>query len=195
VLGLIISRVIRPTSKLSTLASWADSTLGVDLDVAGASTDEVYAAMDWLADRQEAIEKKLAAKHLGPEVNPSRMALFDLTSSWVPASSMRRLTSSRMGSINGTSRARFPLVLATTRDPSAQIAPAVCQLLRLRRASVPSSTETCYVIGSDIWVYPKMLNPKDAQGFAPLACAAPPTCGTLSLRSKGMSCCSCIPST
>src|SRR6516165_9392309 len=82
-LGLIISRVIRPTSKLSTLGWWSDSTLGPDLDVAGASTDEIYAAMDWLADQQEAIETKLAAKHLGPAVNPSRMALFDLTSSWV----------------------------------------------------------------------------------------------------------------
>jgi Transposase DDE domain len=82
-LGLIISRVIRPKSKLSTLGWWSDSTLGVDLDVADASTDEIYAAMDWLADRQEAIEKKLSAKHLGPVVNPSRMALFDLTSSWV----------------------------------------------------------------------------------------------------------------
>ena len=83
VLGLIISRVIRPASKLSTLSRWADCTLGPDLDVAGASTDEVYAAMDWLADRQDAIEKKLAAKHLGPAANPSRIALFDLTSSWV----------------------------------------------------------------------------------------------------------------
>ena len=83
VLGLIISRVIRPASKLSTLSRWSDTTLGGDLGVAGASTDEVYAAMDWLLDRQDAIEKKLAAKHLGPEANPSRMAMFDLTSSWV----------------------------------------------------------------------------------------------------------------
>jgi hypothetical protein len=83
VLGLIISRVIRPASKLSTLSRWSDITLGGDLGVAGASTDEVYAAMDWLLDRQDAIEKKLAAKHLGPEENPSRMAMFDLTSSWV----------------------------------------------------------------------------------------------------------------
>ena len=82
-MGLIISRVIRPASKLSTLSRWADCTLGPDLGVAGASTDEVYAAMDWLADRQDAIEKKLAAQHLGPATNPSRMALFDLTSSWV----------------------------------------------------------------------------------------------------------------
>jgi Transposase DDE domain len=83
VLALIISRVIRPASKLSTLSRWGDCTLGVDLNVAGASTDEIYAAMDWLAGRQDAIERKLAAKHLAPEVNPSRMALFDLTSSWV----------------------------------------------------------------------------------------------------------------
>jgi hypothetical protein len=82
-LGLIISRVVRPGSKLSTLAWWPDTTLGADLGVAGASTDEVYAAMDWLAGRQEAIEKKLAAKHLGADVNPGRMALFDLTSAWV----------------------------------------------------------------------------------------------------------------
>jgi hypothetical protein len=82
-LGLIIARVVRPTSKLSTLGWWSDCTLGEDLDVAGASTDEIYAAMDWLVERQDRIETKLAAKHLGPEVNPGRMALFDLTSSWV----------------------------------------------------------------------------------------------------------------
>jgi hypothetical protein len=83
VLGLIISRVIHPASKLSTLSRWADCTLGSDLQIAGASTDEVYAAMDWLLARQDAIETKLAAKHLGPQANPGRMALFDLTSSWV----------------------------------------------------------------------------------------------------------------
>jgi hypothetical protein len=82
-LALVISRVIRPGSKLSTLAWWSDTTLGVDLGVADASTDEIYAAMDWLAGRQDAIERKLAAKHLAPEVNPARMALFDLTSAWV----------------------------------------------------------------------------------------------------------------
>ncbi|WP_369737806.1 IS1634 family transposase [Mycobacterium servetii] len=83
VLALIVSRVIRPGSKLSTLAWWPDTTLATDLGVAGASTDEIYAAMDWLAGRQGAIEKKLAAKHLAPQVNPGRMALFDLTSAWV----------------------------------------------------------------------------------------------------------------
>ena len=82
-LALVISRVVAPASKLSTLTWWDDTTLGGDLGVAGASTDDVYAAMDWLAHRQEAIEAELAARHLAPEPNPSRMALFDLSSSWL----------------------------------------------------------------------------------------------------------------
>ena len=83
VVALIVSRVVRPGSKRSTLAWWPDVTLGTDLGVADASSDEVYAAMDWLVDRQDSIEKQLAARHLDPSVNPARMALFDLTSSWV----------------------------------------------------------------------------------------------------------------
>src|SRR5712691_4020335 len=82
-LALVISRVTAPASKLSTLTWWADTTLGGDLGVAAASTDQVYAAMDWLAARQDAIEAKLAARHLAPEANPARMALFDLSSSWM----------------------------------------------------------------------------------------------------------------
>jgi hypothetical protein len=82
-LALIISRVVRPGSKLSTLTWWADVTLGADLGVAGASTDDLYAAMDWLASRQDAIEAGLARRHLAPAANPARMALFDLSSSWL----------------------------------------------------------------------------------------------------------------
>jgi hypothetical protein len=82
-LALVISRVTAPASKLSTLTWWADTTLGADLGVAAASTDAIYAAMDWLEGRQDAIEAKLAARHLGPEPNPGRMALFDLSSSWL----------------------------------------------------------------------------------------------------------------
>src|SRR5438034_1081777 len=85
-MALIISRVVRPGSKLSTLTWWGDTTLGADLGVAGASTDDIYAAMDWLEDRQDAIEAELARRHLGPEANPARMALFDLSSSWLEGS-------------------------------------------------------------------------------------------------------------
>jgi hypothetical protein len=81
--ALIISRVVAPASKLSTLAWWPDVSLGADLDVADASTDDIYAAMDWLEHRQEGIEAELATRHLAPEANPARMALFDLSSSWL----------------------------------------------------------------------------------------------------------------
>jgi len=82
-LALVISRVVRPGSKLSTACWWDDTTLGADLGVAGASTDDIYAAMDWLAGRQDAIEAGLAVRHLAPAANPARMALFDLSSSWL----------------------------------------------------------------------------------------------------------------
>ncbi len=85
-LALIISRVVKPGSKLSTLTWWADTTLGADLGVTEASTDDIYAAMDWLASRQDAIEAGLAARHLAPGANPARMALFDLSSSWLEGS-------------------------------------------------------------------------------------------------------------
>jgi len=80
--ALVASRVARPASKLSTIGWWDDTTLGPDLGVAGASTDEVYAAMDWLLARQDDIEGQLARRHLAQ----GGMALFDLSSSWVEGS-------------------------------------------------------------------------------------------------------------
>jgi len=80
--ALVVSRVARPASKLSTIGWWDDVTLGADLGVSGASTDEVYAAMDWLAARQDDIEGQLARRHL----RDGGMALFDLSSSWVEGS-------------------------------------------------------------------------------------------------------------
>jgi len=80
--ALVVSRVLRPASKLSTISWWDDVTLGTDLGVAGASADDAYAAMDWLAARQDAIEKELARRHL----REGGIAMFDLSSSWVEGS-------------------------------------------------------------------------------------------------------------
>ena len=82
-LALIISRVVAPASKLSTLTWWDDTTLGADLGTATVSAGRIYAAMDWLEHRQDVIEARLAARHLAPAANPARMALFDLSSSWM----------------------------------------------------------------------------------------------------------------
>ena len=82
--ALIVSRAVRPRPKLSTARWWqdGDTTLAPDLGVAAASTDEIYAAMDWLVTRQREIENKLAARHLAP----GGIAMFDLSSSWVEGS-------------------------------------------------------------------------------------------------------------
>jgi hypothetical protein len=82
--ALILSRAVRPKPKLATARWWAggDTTLGADLGVADASTDEIYAAMDWLTARQRQIETKLAARHLAD----GGIAMFDLSSSWVDGS-------------------------------------------------------------------------------------------------------------
>jgi hypothetical protein len=77
--GLIIARAVASASKLATTRWWTDTTLGADLGICDATTDEVYAAMDWLVSRQDAIEKKLAARHL----ERGGLALFDLSSAWL----------------------------------------------------------------------------------------------------------------
>jgi hypothetical protein len=80
--ALVVARVCRPGSKLATTRWWADTTLAADLDVADASTDEVYEAMDWLGDRQDDIEAALARRHLAP----GGLVLYDLSSSWMEGS-------------------------------------------------------------------------------------------------------------
>jgi len=72
---------VRPKSKLSTVRWWAagDTTLAADLGLADCTTDDVYAAMDWLLARKEQIEKKLARRHLPA----GGTAMYDLSSSWM----------------------------------------------------------------------------------------------------------------
>lgn len=81
--ALILARVVHPRPKLATTKWWGDTTLVADLGLESVSTDEVYAAMDWLGDRQGTIENALAKRHLAEAANPSRLAYFDLSSSWV----------------------------------------------------------------------------------------------------------------
>ena len=79
VVAMVAGRIIAPeASKLGMVSAWADTTLADDLGVADADEDELYAAMDWLIERQGAIEKRLAKRHL----KSGGLVLFDLTSSW-----------------------------------------------------------------------------------------------------------------
>ena len=57
VLGMIAARVLSPASKLEATRSWQTTSLPEQLGVGDADEDELYEAMDWLLERQPAIEK------------------------------------------------------------------------------------------------------------------------------------------
>ena len=77
-LAMICQRVISAGSKLETTRLLGQSTLASELGVEGADEDELYAAMDWLCERQERIEDRLAARHL----EGATLVLYDLSSSY-----------------------------------------------------------------------------------------------------------------
>jgi hypothetical protein len=77
-LAMICQRVIAPASKLATARALGQSTLASELGVEGASEDELYAALDWLLERQERIEDRLAARHLAD----GELVLYDVSSSY-----------------------------------------------------------------------------------------------------------------
>jgi len=77
VLAMVAQRVLRPDSKLATVARFADTTLAADFGVQDANEDDLYAAMDWVLTRQPFIEKKLAQRHL----SAGGRVFYDLSSS------------------------------------------------------------------------------------------------------------------
>jgi len=79
VVAMICQRLIGPGSKLSVTRLLATSTLADELDLGEVSEAELLAAMDWLYDRQERIEKALARRHLAKD----GFVLYDLSSSYV----------------------------------------------------------------------------------------------------------------
>jgi len=78
VIAMIAERLLFPSSKLAHTRHWHCTTLAQELDIVDATEDHLYDAMDWLLLRQQAIEKKLARRHLGE----GAMVLYDVTSSY-----------------------------------------------------------------------------------------------------------------
>jgi Transposase DDE domain len=77
-MAMIVGRVICPGSKLGTVRTLGQSTLASELGVQGADEDDLYEAMDWLLERQAAIEDRLATRHLVD----GEMVLYDVSSSY-----------------------------------------------------------------------------------------------------------------
>jgi len=78
VVAMVAARILEPQSKLATSRSWATTTLSDMLGIGDADEGELYEAMDWLLQRQQDIENKLADRHF----QEGGMALYDLTSSY-----------------------------------------------------------------------------------------------------------------
>src|SRR3974377_474241 len=78
VCALVAARILAPHTKLATTRWWHTTTLAEEFSVTQADEDDPYAAMDWLVGRQRAIEKKLAARHLGE----GSLVLYDVSSSY-----------------------------------------------------------------------------------------------------------------
>lgn len=82
VLAMIAARVLEPGSKLATAralhAETRHSSLGELLALESVDEDDLYAALDWLLERQEALERQLAARHLAE----GTLVLYDLSSTY-----------------------------------------------------------------------------------------------------------------
>src|SRR3954464_576796 len=82
-LALLIGRILQPTSKLAAprarSPATASSSLGDALGLGEVDDDELYAALDWLHQRQPAIETILANRHL----RDGTLVLYDVSSSYL----------------------------------------------------------------------------------------------------------------
>jgi transposase len=83
VLAMVVARLLAPTSKLATARALDPATaahsLGVVLGLGAVDEDELYTALDWLAERQPAIEAALAKRHLAD----GTLVLYDVSSSYL----------------------------------------------------------------------------------------------------------------
>ena len=76
--AMLCQLVIAPASKLSMTRRFHQTTLGDELALGEVTEPELMAAMDWLAGRQERIERTLARRHLVD----GGFVLYDLSSSY-----------------------------------------------------------------------------------------------------------------
>jgi hypothetical protein len=83
VIAMVVARLIAPASKLATARMLnpqsAAASLGEVLGLGDVDEDELYGALDWLGERQGAIEQALARKHL----REGTLVLYDVSSSYL----------------------------------------------------------------------------------------------------------------
>jgi len=138
VCAMVAARVLAPHTKLATTRWWHTSTLAEEFAVAEADEDDLYAAMDWLLERQGGIERKLAARHL----QQGALALYDLSSSYFEGTHcpLGKIGHSRDGKKNKlqvnygllTTRAGCPLAVSVYEGNTADTKTLLPQVAQLR---------------------------------------------------------------
>src|SRR5690349_15939588 len=83
IVALLIGRILDPVSKMAAARmlspATAASSLGEALGLGEVDEDELYAALDWLHERQPAIETALARRHL----RNGTLVLYDVSASYL----------------------------------------------------------------------------------------------------------------
>lgn len=115
VMAMIVARILEPASKLATVrgleAETASTSLGTALGLGAVSEDELYQAMDWLLERQDAIEKQLARHHL----EHGSVVLYDLTSTYFEG---RRCPLAHYGHSRDERAGNLQIVFGLLTDPA-----------------------------------------------------------------------------
>src|ERR1700757_4475614 len=115
VTAMAAAQVIAPDSKLAIARGLRDATaassLGEVLGLGSCDEDDLYAAMDWLAARQESIQDALAARHLAG----GALVLYDVSSAGFEG---RTCPLGAIGHPKDGVRGRLPIVygLVTRKD-------------------------------------------------------------------------------
>jgi transposase len=138
VCAMVAARILAPHTKLATTRWWHTTTLAEEYGVVQTDEADLYAAMDWLLERQGAIQKKLAARHL----SEGGLALYDLSSSYFEGQCcpLAKIGYSRDGKRNTpqvnygllTTRAGCPVAISVYEGNTADASTLMPQVTQLR---------------------------------------------------------------
>lgn len=138
VCAMVAARILAPHTKLATTRWWHTTTLPEECGVVEADETDLYAAMDWLLERQGPIQKKLAARHL----SEGALALYDLSSSYFEGRCcpLAKIGYSRDGKRNTpqvnygllTTRAGCPVAISVYEGNTADVNTLLPQVSQLR---------------------------------------------------------------
>ncbi len=138
VCAMVAARILSPHTKLATTRWWHTTTLPEEFGVGSMDENDLYAAMDWLLERQSMIQKKLAARHL----SEGGLALYDLSSSYFEGRCcpLAKIGHSRDGKRNTlqvnygllTNRAGCPVAISVYEGNTADAKTLPEQVARLR---------------------------------------------------------------